>query len=121
MRKIEIGRLGELLAKEYLKNAGYTILAENYRTLLGELDLVIKKHDTIIFVEVRTRSTNSHGSPEESITKNKRDRLIRLALQYCAQHTLYARNLRFDVVAINIKGKKSEIKHISNAFFVGEE
>lgn len=121
MRKIEIGRFGELLAKEYFKNAGYTILAENYRTLLGELDLVIKKNDTIIFVEVRTRSTISHGSPEESITRSKRERLIRLALQFCAQHCLYAQNLRFDVVAINIVGEKSEIKHISNAFFAGED
>ncbi|AZR72358.1 YraN family protein [Anoxybacter fermentans] len=119
MKKVELGRLGEKLARDYFLKAGYNILAENYRTPLGEIDLVVEKDKTIIFVEVRTRSTPSFGAPEESISRSKRERLIRLALQFCAHHYLYSQNLRFDVIAISFFDNEPKIEHIKNAFFAG--
>lgn len=119
LNKIELGRHGEELARAYLENTGYTILATNYRSPLGELDLVVKKDETIIFVEVRTRSTPSFGTPLESIDRRKQEKLIRLALQFCAHHCLYSKNLRFDVIGIYLNGNDPKIEHIPNAFFAG--
>lgn len=116
MNKVEIGRLGEKLAKEYLIKQGYRILTENYRTPLGEIDLVVEKDQTTIFVEVRTKTSQRFGTPEESITPKKQERLIRLALQFCAHHYLYSQNLRFDIIAIYLDKIQPSIKHISNAF-----
>lgn len=119
MNKIELGRRGEELAREYLEDAGYAILTTNYRSPLGELDLVVKKDDTVIFVEVRTRSTPSFGTPLESIDRRKQEKLIRLALQFCAHHCLYSKNLRFDVIGIYMDVQRPKIEHIENAFFAG--
>lgn len=119
MNKVELGRLGEELARGYLEKKGYIILAENYRTPFGELDLVARDQETIVFVEVRTRSTRSYGTPLESITHTKQERLIRLALQFCAHHYLYSKNLRFDVIGIYLKNSQPSIEHIPNAFYAG--
>lgn len=119
MDKQELGRLGEELARDYLLDAGYTILAHNYRTQLGEIDLIAKENDTIIFVEVRTRSTPSYGTPFESINPIKRERLIRLALQFCAHHCLYSKNLRFDVIGVTFNHYGPAIEHLPNAFIAG--
>lgn len=119
MDKIELGRLGEALARDYLIDMGYTILAMNYRTPFGELDLIAQEQDTIVFVEVRTRSTSSFGTPLESITSVKRERLVRLALQFCAHHCLYSKNLRFDVIGIIWQQNEPVIEHVPNAFFAG--
>lgn len=121
MDRIELGRLGESLARDYLRDAGYTILASNYRTPLGEIDLVAKERDTIVFVEVRTRSSTAFGTPLESINRIKRERLIRLALQFCAHHCLYSKNLRFDVIGVTLQQEAPVIEHIPNAFFAGGE
>lgn len=119
LTRLEIGRHGEELAREYLENAGYSILATNYRSPLGELDLVVKKDDTIVFVEVRTRSTPSFGTPLESIDRRKQERLIRLALQFCAHHCLYSKHLRFDVIGIYLQKNEAVIEHIPDAFYAG--
>lgn len=119
MNKVELGRLGEELARNYLEKKGYIILAANYRTPFGELDLVARDDETIVFVEVRTRSTVNYGTPFESITHSKQERLIRLALQFCAHHYLYSKNLRFDVIGIILKNNQPTIEHISNAFCSG--
>lgn len=116
MNRVKLGRLGEKLAKEYLINHGYRILTENYRTPLGELDLVVEKDQTTIFVEVRTKTSGKFGTPQESITLKKQDRLIRLALQFCAQHYLYSQSLRFDIIAVNLDEQQPSIEHIPNAF-----
>lgn len=116
MDRNELGRLGEEIARNYLEEIGYTILAMNYRTPLGELDLVAQHGETIVFVEVRTRSTSTFGSPIESITLSKQERLIRLALQFCAHHCLYSRDLRFDIIGIYLQSEEPQIEHISNAF-----
>ncbi|NUM25784.1 MAG: YraN family protein [Candidatus Buchananbacteria bacterium] len=80
--KKTVGRLGEDLAANFLRDQGYTILARNYVTRRGEIDIVCKKNKTIIFVEVKTRSNNTCGYPEEAITKTKAAHLINSAFEY---------------------------------------
>ncbi|MCK4257535.1 MAG: YraN family protein [Halanaerobiales bacterium] len=121
MKRIEVGRLGEKMARDFLLRKGYNILAENYRTSQGEIDLVTEENKTIIFVEVRTRSTRLFGSPLESITPTKRERLIRVAIQFCAQYYLYSQNFRFDVIGISLYENIPKIEHITNAFIIGRD
>lgn len=121
MKRMELGRLGERLARSYLEEKGYTVLSQNYRTKLGEIDLVVKKNETIIFVEVRTRSSAVYGTPQESIDRYKQEKLIRLALQFCAHHYLYSQDLRFDVIAITLQDNEPKIEHIPNAFWRKEK
>ncbi len=121
MNKIELGKFGEELARDFLLEKGYEILAENYRTPLGEIDLVVKEGNTIVFVEVRTRSSKIFGTPLESITPRKQERLIRLAIHFCVNYSLYSQNFRFDVIGIFTNKYESKIEHIMNAFIIGGE
>ena len=95
-----LGPSGEDAAAEYLKKQGYSILARNFKTKFGEVDLVAKDGKTICFVEVKTRKSLRAGFPEESVTLNKQWRLTRLALAYLKKYRLYDVPVRFDVVSI---------------------
>jgi putative endonuclease len=113
-----LGEVGEIHACRYLKKHRYNILARNYVTYLGELDIVAEDGDTIVFVEVRTKRSVEYGLPEESIDKKKRQKLTRLAQVYIKHKHLYARKARFDVISIvahGLLGRKS-IRLIKNAF-----
>lgn len=118
--RIKLGRHGEALARSYLETAkGMTILAQNWRCRLGELDLVAASGDWIVFVEVRTRRlTGSFGMPEESVNWRKRKQVRETALHYLKQHGLAGRKIRFDVVAVTLNRDMSspEIRHIEAAF-----
>lgn len=110
-----LGLKGENMAAAYLWGKGYTIVERNFRCRLGEIDIIARQGDYLVFVEVRTRHDTGHGLAQESITRSKIERLRRLASYYLAlknQPDIYA---RFDVVAVNIAGK-AEITHIENAF-----
>jgi len=113
------GQRGEDIAAVYLRLKGYRILERNYRVPQGEIDLVCRKGDTIIFVEVKRRKTLSHGSPLEAVTTHKVSRLSAAAAVYLARHSGETLNARFDVVALspskNIFGIP-RIQHLSNAF-----
>ncbi len=98
-----LGASGERVAALYLQEHGYKILARNFRTHSGEIDLVGQDADGLAFVEVRTRRGEAYGSPEESITPRKRDRLLRLALQFLEAHDEYGDcPWRIDLVAIEL-------------------
>lgn len=116
--KIGLGKTGEALASNYLKKCGYHILAKNYRTKMGEIDIVARDGACLVFVEVKTRQSNAYGLPEESVTIKKMHKLTRLAQLYIGNKRLYNLEARFDVVSILIPsrfGKKS-IRLIKNAF-----
>ncbi len=117
------GKRGEDLAAVFLRLKGYRVLERNYRVPQGEIDLVCRKGDTIIFVEVKRRKNQSKGSPLEAVTPQKINRLSAAAAVYIARHPGEALNVRFDVVAIssnrNLLGLP-RIQHLSNAF-VSEE
>lgn len=112
----KIGDYGEDLSKKYLITKGYTILACNYKTKLGEIDIIGSKKETIIFIEVKTRRTNSFGLPREAVNYKKQMVLKKLAQQYIQYKSLKNMNFRFDVIEVIIKNEKYDINHIENAF-----
>ncbi len=88
------------MAAEHLKNRGWTLLERNYRTPYGELDLVARKGGTLLFVEVKTRTSEAFGMPEEAITPVKAEHLLNAARHYLQQHPEFDGTWRVDVCAI---------------------
>lgn len=111
-----MGRLGEKLAADYLIQKGYKVLARNYYTRYGEVDIICKKDDILVLVEVKTRQNLSYGEPEEAVTWRKINHLKKAAVIYLSQADVFYDEIRFDVISILIKEKQHEIKHIKNAF-----
>ena len=95
-----LGKHGEQLAKRHLETSGYSILEANYRSNAGEIDLVANKDGALVFVEVRTRTGGSLGSPEESMTPRKRSHLVGAAQEYLQAKQLEDREWRIDLVSI---------------------
>jgi len=113
----EVGKLGEKLAQKFLKKKGYHIRETNFHCRAGEIDIIARQKDYLVFVEVRTKSNLDFGTPEESITPAKKEKLIASALTYINTHQKLPSSWRIDVVAIEIdqKGKPKRIELIENA------
>ena len=120
MDNIKIGKYGESLACKYLEDRGYKIKERNFRTYLGELDIICEYKGNIIFVEVKTRRSDKFGYPEEAINFNKQQKIIKNALCYLAKYNLWKTNYCFDVILVSISNHKEvkRIKHIRNAFYL---
>ena len=110
------GRHGEDLACVHLERVGIQVLERNYRCRGGEIDIVAKDADVVVFVEVRERSDSSHGAAVETVTKEKRRKLVRAARLYAATHGLSESPLRFDVVSIDGDPSGPRIRHDKDAF-----
>jgi len=117
MERQRVGRLGEEAARKFLKKRGYRIRETGFRCPRGEIDIVAQRKDWLVFVEVRTRSSPDFGTPEESITQTKKERLIASALTYNSTHQNLPPQWRIDVVGIELddKGKPRRIEHIESA------
>ena len=117
MDRQEVGRLGEKLAQRFLKRRGYRVRETNFHCREGEIDIVAQQRDCLVFIEVRTKSSLDFGTPEESITRAKKETLIASALTYVDTHQNLPSSWRIDVVAIEIddKGKAKRIELIENA------
>ena len=101
-KRQELGKDGENLACAELEARGYAILERRYRTEYGEIDVIARDGETMVFVEVRRKSDGGYGSAAESVTRDKQRRVVRMALAYLARHELIDRcAVRFDVVAID--------------------
>ncbi|TDI83473.1 MAG: YraN family protein [Chloroflexi bacterium] len=113
----ELGTHGERLAEEHLVGLGYRILDRNWRWQKGELDLVAEQGDEVVFVEVKTRRSQTYGPPEESITRAKRDKLIQTAYAYLGSANRQDVHWRIDVVAIDMErdGTVIRLEHIVSA------
>lgn len=114
--RISTGKLGEDIAVEHLAGMGYEILERNFRCPLGEIDIVARDHETLVFVEVRSRRTDNYGSPLESIGFAKQKKLSRVAECYLNRHGLHQIRARFDVVAVKLRISSSEVELIRDAF-----
>lgn len=113
----KLGNRGERIAANFLRKQGYQIIEKNYHSLLGEIDIVAKEGESIVFVEVKTRRSTDFGLPEEALSYDKRRRLSKLALNYLAHRRIEGSNCRFDVVSILMDNNKvKHIELIENAF-----
>ncbi|MBI2857320.1 MAG: YraN family protein, partial [Chloroflexi bacterium] len=99
MDRKRLGALGEKLAGDFLKKKGYRLLVRNYRCREGEMDIIARHKGCLVFVEVRTKSGGEYGTPEESITRAKRDKLVTVALAYLRAHPGKGQDWRIDMVA----------------------
>ncbi len=111
---IQIGKQGECKALEYLKAKQYTIIQTNYRASNYEIDIIALFSKVLIFIEVKTRSTDLYGLPEKAVNNKKKQSLIRAAQQFISQTHLKFKESRFDVISI-VKG---DVFHIQDAFWV---
>ena len=97
-----LGKSGENLAAAELESRGYAIVERRYRTAHGEIDIIARDSETMVFVEVRRKSSGEFGTAAESVTPSKQRRVIRMAIAYLSMHGLYDRcHVRFDVVGID--------------------
>lgn len=100
-----LGRISENFAVELLIKKGYKILDRNFRSRFGEIDVVAMQKDTLVFVEVKARTSRRFGAPEEAVTKSKLDKIIKTGQYYSLVHPEVPRKLRIDVVALEIQDK----------------
>lgn len=107
-----LGVQGEMLAKQFLIEKGYQILAQNYTTKIGEIDIIVKIKDIIVFVEVKDRQTKRFGMPREAVTPYKQNKIRKVAMQYLVAKHLTNSKVRFDCVEI----LGDTVTHIENAF-----
>jgi putative endonuclease len=112
-----LGRRGEEIAAAYLGEQGYSILARNWRCPAGELDIVARQGETLVFVEVRARRGDRFGTPEQSVTPAKQAKLVELAQTYLQEHGLADEQWRIDVVALAMdrRGRVTRLNLIRNA------
>lgn len=107
-----LGLAGEQEAQKYLKKKKYKLLECNYKNKLGEIDIIAKQHNTIVFVEVKSRSSLVFGMPRESVTNHKQQKIKQVAMCYLSLNKLSNCSVRFDVIEI----LNGQITHILNAF-----
>ncbi len=113
------GANGEVIATKFLHKKGYDIVALNYRSRFGEVDIIAEKDEYIVFAEVKTRSENALGEPREAVTKQKQRRIITTASLYLSASGT-EKQPRFDVIEVFMPKnpfKKVKVRHIENAFF----
>lgn len=115
-RKLSLGNRGERAAERRLKREGYRIIARNFRAAGAEIDLIAMDRDTLVFVEVKTRSSGAAGSPEEAVDARKQSRMRRAAEAFAAQYRAGDCAMRFDVVAIDASSGNLGIELLRNAF-----
>ncbi len=115
--KQSTGATGEELASTFLKKQGYKIVEKNFRTKLGEIDIIALDRGTVSFVEVKTRKSTTFGYPQEAVSLRKQKKISQVASIYLNQKNLNAEKARFDVVAILLSPDQTEkIELIKDAF-----
>lgn len=118
MNHITLGKLGEEAAISYLENSGYKINHRNFRSKFGEIDIIAKIADQIVFVEVKTRRNFSFGTPSEAVNYHKQQKIIRTAFVYLNRFCLSQDiKCRFDIIEVFLEKEKGlRCVHLKNAF-----
>jgi putative endonuclease len=104
-----LGKEGEMLAKQFLKKKGYSILQENYRTPFGEIDIIAKEKDVLVFVEVKTRTDLAFGSPFEAVNQRKKEKIRKVASSFMKSLKKEC-PARFGVLGINVEDGREKIR-----------
>lgn len=121
MQSHELGERGEEIAAEYLRNAGYEILARRFKRSGGEIDIVCCRRERgdlslLVFVEVKTRRPSLWGRPEQAVSKGKMHRMYRTAQKYLFEKSISDVLCRFDVMAVYWVSGRLEVEHFEDAF-----
>lgn len=115
--KKQIGQMGEDIAAKYLQLHGYRIITRNYRCRYGEIDIIAREDNCLVFIEVRSKTSDSFGTAQESVNYHKQTKIRQLALFYIAERVgSNDENYRFDVVAVTFDRSDRKIDLIKNAF-----
>jgi putative endonuclease len=116
--RLRLGQFGERLAAAHLESKGYSVLARNFRSLDGEVDIIAQKDGCLVFVEVRTRRGDAMGTAVESLTPLKGARISAVAGAYCEVNAGSPEERRIDVIAVDLtpQGRLLRLEHIENAF-----
>lgn len=118
MDKRVLGKKGEEIASKYLIKSGYKVIEKNYRTKYGEIDLICEKEDSIIFIEVRTKTNLDYILPEESITSKKIEHLKKSSLEYLSNSNRKYKNIKFEFIGILFLNKENyKLNHIKDIIF----
>jgi putative endonuclease len=112
-----LGTRGEEIAVSFLKKKGFKIVARNYRTVFGEIDIIAIDRDSIVFIEVKTRSDKTYGHPFEAVTRRKKEKIGKVALAYMKSQKGELPS-RFDVLSISVENGNERVEHIKDAFEV---
>lgn len=120
-QRLALGQWGEEQAVDFLRKQGFKILTRNYRTPVGEIDIVARNRKELLFVEVKTRRGTNFGLPQEAVGSRKQQQIIRTAQWYLQREKAGKLQPRFDVVAILCQSDNSvKIQHLPNAFGLSE-
>ena len=115
-QRVTLGKMGEDLAVRELERRGYAILARRYRRRGGELDIVARDGETLVFVEVKTRDGDAFGGGGEAVTALKQRRMTQTAIDYMMRQRLTGVPCRFDVVTVRVDEGRPSIEVVPNAF-----
>lgn len=115
-RHLDLGRLGEDEAANFLRSKGYTVLDRNVRLGKGELDIICKRRGMYVFVEVKTRGPGSLASPQDGLSANKCKTLARTAGLWLSEKDKWQAPCRFDFVSVLYDGESFTLEHVENAF-----
>ncbi|GHE56106.1 MULTISPECIES: YraN family protein [Roseivirga] len=110
------GKKGEDLACSFLQSHGYEIVVRNFRHKKSEIDVICRKDNLLVFVEVKTRRSVEFGFPEEFVSQNQQKAIIRAAENYVIEHA-WKGDIRFDIVAVLINKETTDIEHLKDAFY----
>ena len=113
-----VGNLGEDIAAKFLQEKAYDIVQRNYRWARGEIDIIARKDNILVFVEVKTARGNSFGPPENWVDQRKQEQIGMVAEKYLQDNGINGMDCRFDVIAVELQGAKHQIRHIENAFWL---
>lgn len=104
-----LGLEGENRAAEFIKNLGYRVIEKNFRSHFGEIDIIARHDEYLVFIEVKLRRTTKYGSPQEAVNLRKQERMVKSALQYVKMKGLKSAQIRFDVLAIGPEQERVEL------------
>lgn len=112
----ELGKRGEARAALFYRLRGFRVVARNIRIGRGEIDLIVRRGDLVVFVEVKTRRTAEKGLPAEAVDRKKQLQIGALAESWCAQQRQWPAEIRFDVLSLLWRGWRFEVEHFAGAF-----
>lgn len=115
-----IGERGEAVAVQFLQRAGYLIVARNYHTRDGEIDIIARDEESLVFVEVKSTRMNTFGEPQTWVDERKQRRIGRAAEKYLRDNAIEECDCRFDIVTVDFSKNPPRVEHTSDAFWLEE-